>query len=49
MSEDKETETIEVDGAVIKEIKQFCCLGNMLESEDGVENTGSNNMEEVER
>ena len=33
----EEEETIEVDGDVIKEVKQFCYLGPLLDSKGGVE------------
>ena len=33
----EEAETIEVDGGIIEEVKQFCYLGDMLDSEGGVE------------
>lgn len=37
LPEEEEIETIEVDGGVIEEVKQFCYLGDMLDSEGGVE------------
>jgi hypothetical protein len=34
---DVDENTLQVEGCVIREVKQFCYLGDMLDSEGGVE------------